>query len=171
MIAGARDRLVPPGEITELSDRLREHGAHAVEAVTFRMGHALASEPGTAPQPPTTEAVRVDGVLNDWFRERLATVTEPDPSAAATPEHSSGADGPGSSVVPQPTSRPEDPATGALTTTRRTRTPMGEPPAAGTPRPAPPWPAPEDDSDRSGTPLHLDGSPLETTTPFRETRP
>src|SRR5262249_4993202 len=81
LIAGARDRLVRASEINRLRDLLREHGARAVEAATFRMGHALASEPGTSAEPPTTEAVRVDGVLNDWFRERLAEVTEDSPAA------------------------------------------------------------------------------------------
>jgi len=136
LIAGAHDPMVEPDDINRLRDLLREHGVRAVEAATFRMGHALASEPGTTAEPPTTEAVRVDGVLNDWFRERLADVTEP-PEA---PEHSPGADledlrqagephapdapdhgspqSPGSEShatepalepVPQPTARQEDP--------------------------------------------------------------
>ncbi|MQY05529.1 alpha/beta hydrolase family protein [Actinomadura macrotermitis] len=81
LIGGAKDRVVPPAEITALRDLLRRCGAAAVEAATFRMGHALAAEPGTEPRPPLTEAVRVDGVLGDWFRERLADVAAP---AAAT---------------------------------------------------------------------------------------
>ncbi|MFC9971734.1 hypothetical protein ACFVH6_12645 [Spirillospora sp. NPDC127200] len=74
LIGGAKDRVVPPSEITALRDLLRRHGATAVESATFRMGHALATEPGTDPRPPITEAVRVDGVLGDWFRERIAEV-------------------------------------------------------------------------------------------------
>jgi hypothetical protein len=44
------------------------------------MGHALAAEPGTEARPPITEAVRVDGVLTDWFRERLATPADDAPA-------------------------------------------------------------------------------------------
>lgn len=51
---------------------LRRHDTGPVESTTFRMGHALAAEPGTEARPPITEAVRVDGVLTDWFRNRLA---------------------------------------------------------------------------------------------------
>ncbi|MCP9969193.1 alpha/beta fold hydrolase [Actinomadura madurae] len=72
LISGAKDRVVPPREVTALRDGLRRHGAAAVESATFRMGHALAAEPGTEPRPPITEAVRVDGVLTDWFRDHLA---------------------------------------------------------------------------------------------------
>ncbi|MEO3823198.1 hypothetical protein [Actinomadura sp. B10D3] len=72
LISGGKDRVVPPREITALRDELRRHGASAVEAATFRMGHALAAEPGTEARPPITEAVRVDGVLTDWFRDHLA---------------------------------------------------------------------------------------------------
>ncbi|MFC5749213.1 hypothetical protein [Actinomadura rugatobispora] len=87
LIAGAKDRVVSSLEITELRDRLREHGLNAVEAATFRMGHAMAAQPGIDAQPPTTEAVRVDGVLNDWFRERLAVVTDPGGDAEPHPGH------------------------------------------------------------------------------------
>lgn len=72
LIGGGKDRVVPPREITALRDEIRRHGAAAVESATFRMGHALAAEPGTEPRPPITEAVRVDGVLTDWFRDHLA---------------------------------------------------------------------------------------------------
>ncbi|WP_067450214.1 alpha/beta hydrolase [Actinomadura macra] len=71
-VAGAKDRVVPPGEVTALCDRLREAGAPAAESVTLRMGHALTPEPGTEALPPITEAVRVDSVLTDWFRDGLA---------------------------------------------------------------------------------------------------
>ncbi|MGI5418758.1 hypothetical protein [Actinomadura luteofluorescens] len=73
LVGGAKDRVVPAREITALRDELRRHGGEA-ESTTFRMGHALAAEPGTEPRPPITEAVRVDGVLTDWFRDRLATL-------------------------------------------------------------------------------------------------
>ncbi|GAA2441902.1 hypothetical protein GCM10010191_67730 [Actinomadura vinacea] len=86
LIAGAKDRVVSSLEITELRDRLREHGLNAVEAATFRMGHAMAAQPGTDAQPPTTEAVRVDGVLTDWFRERVAVLTEPDDAGGPATE-------------------------------------------------------------------------------------
>ncbi|WP_205718258.1 hypothetical protein [Actinomadura sp. WMMA1423] len=82
LVGGAKDRVVPAREITALRDELRRHGGHA-ESTTFRMGHALAAEPGTEPRPPITEAVRVDGVLTDWFRDHLAT---PVPGAAASQE-------------------------------------------------------------------------------------
>lgn len=82
LIGGAKDRVVPPNEITAFRDALRRGGAPAVESATFRMGHALAAEPGTEACPPITEAVRVDGVLTDWFRERLAETTASEPSEA-----------------------------------------------------------------------------------------
>ncbi|RFU37743.1 hypothetical protein DZF91_31290 [Actinomadura logoneensis] len=72
LIGGARDRIVPGTQVTALRDRLARCGAPAVEAAAFRMSHALAAAPGTEARPPITEAVRVDGVLTDWFRERLA---------------------------------------------------------------------------------------------------
>lgn len=82
LIGGAADRLVPPSQLSELRDRLLENGAQAVETATFRMGHALAPEPGTEARPPITAAVSVDGALTDWFREHLAT--EATGSAQAT---------------------------------------------------------------------------------------
>lgn len=75
LIGGARDRIVPAAEVTALRDLLSRCGAKTVEAATFRMAHALAAEPGLEARPPITEAVRVDGVLTDWFRERLAEPT------------------------------------------------------------------------------------------------
>ncbi|WUH99189.1 hypothetical protein OHR68_37715 [Spirillospora sp. NBC_00431] len=85
LIGGAKDRVVPAREITSLRDLLRRHDAGPVESATFRMGHALAAEPGTEARPPITEAVRVDGVLTDWFRERLAEppTSPPDDTAPA----------------------------------------------------------------------------------------
>ena len=84
LVGGARDRIVPAREITSLRDVLRRHDTGQVESTTFRMGHALAAEPGTEARPPITEAVRVDGVLTDWFRDRLAHTT-PAASAEARP--------------------------------------------------------------------------------------
>ena len=93
LIAGAKDRVVSSLEVTELRDRLREHGLNAVEAATFRMGHAMAAQPGVEAQPPTTEAVRVDGVLTDWFRERLAVITETEDGGAADIDDRGSGDG------------------------------------------------------------------------------
>ncbi|POM25977.1 Alpha/beta hydrolase family protein [Actinomadura rubteroloni] len=84
LVAGSRDRIVPPGEVTALRDRLVRTGASATEAVTFPMDHALAAEPGTEARPPITEAVRLDAALTEWFRERFAAVTAPrEPGRAA----------------------------------------------------------------------------------------
>lgn len=90
LVGGAKDRVVPAREITALRDELRRHGGQA-ESTTFRMGHALAAEPGTEPRPPITEAVRVDGVLTDWFRDRLATLA---PGAAAEAAEAAPGGGP-----------------------------------------------------------------------------
>ncbi|TDC47168.1 hypothetical protein E1281_26700 [Actinomadura sp. KC345] len=84
LISGAKDRVVPAREITALRDVMRRHGTGPVESTTFRMGHALAAEPGTEARAPITEAVRVDGVLTDWFRERLATTSGEPVDAAWT---------------------------------------------------------------------------------------
>ncbi|MEW2356572.1 hypothetical protein [Spirillospora sp. NPDC029432] len=81
-VGGATDRVTPAREITALCDLLRHEGAASVETATFRMEHALAAEPGTDPLPPSTEAVRVDAALTDWFRERFAEVV-PEPAEAA----------------------------------------------------------------------------------------
>ncbi|MGP4022789.1 hypothetical protein [Actinomadura sp. 3N407] len=91
LIGGAKDRVVPAREITALRDMLRRHATGPVESTTFRMGHALAAEPGTEARAPITEAVRVDGVLTDWFRERLATPSPPTP-AHTHPAHTRPAD-------------------------------------------------------------------------------
>lgn len=76
LVGGSRDRLVRTADLTRLRDLLTERGA-AAEAATVRMSHALAAEPGTQACPPTPEAVGVDGMLTDWFREHLATVSAP----------------------------------------------------------------------------------------------
>ncbi|WP_205717813.1 hypothetical protein [Actinomadura soli] len=104
LIGGAKDRVVPAREITSLRDLLRRHGAGPVESATFRMGHALAAEPGTEARPPITEAVRVDGVLTDWFRDRLACPTP-------LPEDDAPAELASHQAAPQPTgSEPLDTA-------------------------------------------------------------
>jgi pimeloyl-ACP methyl ester carboxylesterase len=88
LISGSKDRVVPAREITSLRDLLRRHDTGSVQATTFRMGHALAAEPGTEARPPITEAVRVDGALTDWFRDRLA---QPAPVPAETAMDADGA--------------------------------------------------------------------------------
>ncbi|WP_207947243.1 alpha/beta hydrolase fold domain-containing protein [Actinomadura sp. 7K507] len=85
LIGGAKDRVVPAREITALRDVMRRHCTGPVESTTFRMSHALAAEPGTEARAPITEAVRVDGVLTDWFRERLATTSTPADTATTNP--------------------------------------------------------------------------------------
>ncbi|CND43344.1 Predicted esterase [Mycobacterium tuberculosis] len=80
LVGGAKDRVVPAREVSSLRDLLRRHGTGPVESTTFRMGHALAAEPGTEPRPPIIEAVQVDTALTDWFRDHLAH------PAADTPE-------------------------------------------------------------------------------------
>lgn len=71
LIGGDHDELVPPADTAAVKRALDAHGARKVEAATFRMGHALAVEPGTEPAPPIAEAVSVDGALTDWFRRHL----------------------------------------------------------------------------------------------------
>lgn len=105
LIGGARDRVVPSREISGLRDVLRRHGTGPVESTTFRMGHALAAEPGTEPRPPITEAVQVDTALTDWFRDHLAA-------------ESAGADQPAeqADAGTTPGARSEDTRHGAWTT-------------------------------------------------------
>jgi dienelactone hydrolase len=86
LIGGAKDRVVPAREITSLRDALRRHGTGPVESTAFRMGHALAAEPGTEPRPPITEAVQVDTALTDWFRARLARAGDQRTAAGERPE-------------------------------------------------------------------------------------
>ncbi|MBT2206752.1 MULTISPECIES: S9 family peptidase [Actinomadura] len=105
LVAGGKDRVVPPGEVTALCDRLREAGAPAAESVTLRMGHALAPEPGTEALPPITEAVRVDGVLTDWFRDRLAE-PRPRPPADVPPIRLRLPETPASAPVPDDEPKP-----------------------------------------------------------------
>jgi predicted esterase len=85
LIAGSRDRLVRTAELTRLRELLTERGARKVDAVKFRMAHALAAEPGLDVQPPTPEAVSVDGALTDWFCDRLAVIGESAPPRLGGP--------------------------------------------------------------------------------------
>jgi len=71
LIGGAGDLLVPAEQVQELREALTGAGVSSVEAVTFRMGHALAAEPGLEPRPPLAAAVSVDGALTDWFLRNL----------------------------------------------------------------------------------------------------
>ncbi|MFB4305186.1 hypothetical protein [Actinomadura sp. GTD37] len=104
LIGGARDRVVPAREISGLRDLLRRHGTGPVESTTFRMGHALAAEPGTEPRPPITEAVQVDTALTDWFRDHLARPLD-GPGEAGRPD-----------ARPETGDLPEDVRHGAWTT-------------------------------------------------------
>jgi hypothetical protein len=72
LVAGGNDDLVSPSDVAELRDALQAWGGTRVEAVTLKMGHALAAEPGLAAEPPIAEAVSVDAALTDWFRARFA---------------------------------------------------------------------------------------------------
>jgi len=76
LVAGAADDLVTPADVAGFRDLLRAKGGTVVEAATFKMGHALAAEPGTEPRPPIAEAVSVDAALTEWFRTRLAQPVE-----------------------------------------------------------------------------------------------
>jgi dienelactone hydrolase len=72
LVCGTKDDLVTPTDMAALRDRLVDRGATTVEATTVKMGHALATEPGTNAEPPIAEAVSVDSALTDWFRKHLA---------------------------------------------------------------------------------------------------
>ncbi|WP_433228221.1 hypothetical protein [Actinomadura formosensis] len=104
LVGGAQDRVVPAREVSALRDLLRTHGGASVDSTTFRMGHALAAEPGTEPRPPITEAVQVDTALTDWFRTHLAQAAD----EAGCGESGGAADGPPVQAtlpdVPQPVS-------------------------------------------------------------------
>ncbi|MEO5877810.1 MAG: hypothetical protein ABIS86_16375 [Streptosporangiaceae bacterium] len=81
LVGGGTDQLVPPDDLSSLRDALDEAGA-TVESSSFRMGHALAAEPGTEPRPPIAAAVSVDAALTDWFR--IPRSSTPQPSFAGT---------------------------------------------------------------------------------------
>ncbi|HZB30878.1 MAG TPA: dienelactone hydrolase family protein [Streptosporangiaceae bacterium] len=71
LAGGGNDDAVPPSELAALRDRLRTAGVSDVEMAVFRMGHALAAEPGTDARPQIAEAISVDAALTDWFRAHL----------------------------------------------------------------------------------------------------
>lgn len=71
LVGGASDLLVPAEQVQELRELLVGAGVTSVEAATFRMGHALAAEPGLEPRPPLAAAVSVDAALTDWFLRHL----------------------------------------------------------------------------------------------------
>jgi dienelactone hydrolase len=68
---GTGDDVVTPADVAGLRDLLIARGATMVEAVMFRMAHALAAEPGTDAVPPIAAAVSVDNAFTDWFRDHL----------------------------------------------------------------------------------------------------
>lgn len=72
LLAGGADDLVPPGDLAGFRNLLLAAGGSAVEAATFRMGHALAAEPGITAHPPIAEAVSVDGALTEFFLDHYA---------------------------------------------------------------------------------------------------
>lgn len=75
LVSGGTDLLVPTADVLSLRDSLSSAGLTAVKAATFRMGHALAAEPGLEPRPPIAAAVSVDAALTDWFKRHLSTHT------------------------------------------------------------------------------------------------
>jgi dienelactone hydrolase len=87
LVCGTKDDLVTPAEMAGLRDLLVDRGATRVAATTVKMGHALATEPGTEAEPPIAEAVSVDSALTEWFRKHLAVTprrSEPPKLRAAT---------------------------------------------------------------------------------------
>lgn len=84
LVSGEHDELVTAADLTAFRDLLRSAGLRKVEAVTFRMGHELATEPGTDAEPPIPEAVSVDGALTDWFRTHLGTRARCGPAASVS---------------------------------------------------------------------------------------
>jgi hypothetical protein len=89
LVAGRSDAA----RVGTMGEALRTRGASRVEVAALRMGGALAAEPGLEPAPPTAEAVRVDGVLTEWFRERFALAPRPAaPSLIRLPGRPSGSE-------------------------------------------------------------------------------
>jgi predicted esterase len=88
LAGGGNDDAVPPSELAALRDRLRTAGVPDVELATFRMGHALAAEPGTDARPQIAEAISVDAAITDWFRDHLGVrprgLSDPAPARGAT---------------------------------------------------------------------------------------
>ncbi|HEU5155961.1 MAG TPA: dienelactone hydrolase family protein [Streptosporangiaceae bacterium] len=87
LAGGGNDDAVPPSELAALRDRLRTAGVSDVELATFRMGHALAAEPGTEARPQIAEAISVDAAVTDWFRDHLGVrprgLSDPAPARGA----------------------------------------------------------------------------------------
>jgi predicted esterase len=86
LAGGGNDATVPPSELAALRDQLRTAGVSDVELAMFRMGHALAAEPGTDARPQIAEAISVDAAITDWFRDHLGVrprgLSDPAPAAA-----------------------------------------------------------------------------------------
>jgi predicted esterase len=88
LAGGGNDAAVPPSELAALRDQLRTAGVSDVELAMFRMGHALAAEPGIEARPQIAEAISVDTAITDWFRDHLGVRTrglsDPAPARGAT---------------------------------------------------------------------------------------
>lgn len=88
LAGGGNDDAVPPSELAALRDQLRTAGVGDVELAMFRMGHALAAEPGTQARPQIAEAISVDAAITDWFRGHLGVrprgLSDPAPARGAT---------------------------------------------------------------------------------------
>jgi predicted esterase len=88
LAGGGNDDAVPPSELAALRDQLRTAGVSNVELAMFRMGHALAAEPGTEARPQIAEAISVDAAVTDWFRGHLGIrprgLSDPAPARGAT---------------------------------------------------------------------------------------
>ncbi|HEY7487731.1 MAG TPA: dienelactone hydrolase family protein [Streptosporangiaceae bacterium] len=91
-VAGGADDTVPPSELAAMRDQLRTAGVADVELATFRMGHALAAEPGTEARPQIAEAISVDAAITDWFRDHLGVrprgLSDPAPARGALAQDS-----------------------------------------------------------------------------------
>jgi predicted esterase len=86
LAGGGNNPAVPPSELAALRDQLRTAGVSDVELAMFRMGHALAAEPGTDARPQIAEAISVDAAITDWFRAHLGVrprgLSDPAPATA-----------------------------------------------------------------------------------------
>jgi predicted esterase len=86
LVGGGNDDAVQPSELAAMRDRLRAAGVSHAELAIFRMGHALAAQPGTEARPQIAEAISVDAAVTDWFRDHLGIrprgLSDPAPRAA-----------------------------------------------------------------------------------------
>jgi predicted esterase len=86
LAGGGNDAAVPPSELAALRDQLRTAGVSDIELAMFRMGHALAAEPGTDARAQIAEAISVDAAVTDWFRAHLGVrprgLSDPAPASA-----------------------------------------------------------------------------------------